>query len=218
MKEFEKNVVSIIADEVSTYLINNDPKVSYWKGNKGNWNDMVGFRSETSNKIEKAKQKKEKDVHYKVILNWGGIRSFNKYDIIPQSITKIEKGIVDFDTYSRISSMSKIFSFYKPSQYFILDSRVSLVINTILIKNKIKNNFIHFPPYRAAGNSVKIGLEKYKSMPTQFSNMGETYIAYNKLILDVFKKIGKLPNGYINKPEIVEMVLFTMVDSISNKK
>ena len=45
--------------------------------------------------------------------------------------------------------------------------------------------------------------------------MGETYIAYNKLILDVFKKIGKLPNGYINKPEIVEMVLFTMIDNTS---
>jgi hypothetical protein len=218
MKEFEKNIVSIIAGEVSSYLINNDPKVPYWKGENGNWNDMVGFRSGISIKIEKSKRKIEKNEQYKAILNWGGIRGFKSYDIIPLSIIKIEKDIVEVDTYSRISSMSKIFSFYKPSQYFILDSRVSLVINTILVKNKIKNNFIHFPPYRAAGKFVKIGLEKYKSVPTQFSNMGETYIAYNKLILDVFKKIGKLPNGYINKPEIVEMVLFTMVDSISNKK
>jgi hypothetical protein len=218
MKEFEKNVVSIIASDVSSYLINNDPKVPYWKGKNGNWNDMVGFRSEISIKIEKSKRKIEKDEQYKAILNWGGIRGFKAYDIIPLSIIKIEKDIVEVDTYSRISSMSKIFSFYKPSQYFILDSRVSLVINTILVKNKIKNNFIHFPPYKAAGNTVKIGLKKYKLLPTQFSNLGETYIAYNKLILDVFKKIGKLPNGYINKPEIVEMVLFTMVDSISNKK
>ena len=218
MKEFEKNVVSIIAGEVSSYLINNGPKVPYWKGNNGNWNDMVKYRSGISSKIEKATQIEEKNEQYKAILNWGGIRGFRAYDIIPLSITKIEKRIVDFDTYSRISSMSKIFSFYKPSQYFILDSRVSLVINTILIKNKIKNNFIHFPPYRAAGNSVKIGLEKYKAMPTKFSNMGETYIAYNKLILDVFKKIEKLPNGYINKPEIVEMVLFTMIENTSNKK
>lgn len=218
MIEFEKNVVLIIAGEVSSYLSKNDPKAPYWKGKNGNWNDMVKYRSGISSKIEIAKQKKEKNEHYKVILNWGGIRGFRAYDIIPLSITKIEKDIVEFDTYSRISSMSKIFSFYKPSQYFILDSRVSLVINTILIKNKIKNNFIHFPPYRAAGNSVKIGLKKYKSMPTQFSNMGETYIAYNKLILDVFKKIEKLPNGYINKPEIVEMVLFTMIENASNKK
>ena len=215
MKEFEKNVVSIIAGEVSSYLSKNDPKAHYWKGKNGNWNDMVKYRSGISSKIEIAKQKKEKNEHYKVILNWGGIRGFKAYDIIPLSIIKIEKDIVEVDTYSRISSMSKIFSFYKPSQYFILDSRVSLVINTILIKNKIKNNYIHFPPYRAAGNSVKIGLKKYKSMPTQFSNMGETYIAYNKLILDVFKKIGKLPNGYINKPEIVEMALFTMIDNTS---
>ena len=218
MIEFEKNVVSIIAGEVSSYLINNDPKVPYWKGKNGNWNDMVRFRSGISSKIEIAKQKKDKNEQYKVIFNWGGIRGFKAYDIIPLSITKIEKGNVDVDTYSRISSMSKIFSFYKPSQYFILDSRVSLVINIILDRNKIKNNYIHFPPYRAAGKIVKIGLEKYKSMSTQFSNMGETYIAYNKLILDVFKKIGKLPNGYINKPEIVEMVLFTMIDSITNKK
>ena len=215
MIEFEKNVVLIIAGVVSSYLSKNDPKAPYWKGKNGNWNDMVKYRSGISSKIEKATQIEEKNEQYKAILNWGGIRGFKAYDIIPLSITKIEKDIVEFDTYSRISSMSKIFSFYKPSQYFILDSRVSLVINTILIKNKIKNNFIHFPPYRAAGNSVKIGLKKYKSMPTKFSNMGETYIAYNKLILDVFKKIGKLPNGYINKPEIVEMVLFTMIDNTS---
>jgi len=74
IKEFEKNAVSIIADEVSSYLSKNDPKAPYWEGKNGSWNDMVKYRSGISSKIEKATQIKEKNEHYKAILNWGGIR------------------------------------------------------------------------------------------------------------------------------------------------
>ena len=128
-------------------------------------------------------------------------------------LMELSENNLSYNTYSRISSLSKLFSFYDPGKYFILDSRVALTINYLICKHETGDLYIPFKPYKSKGNKVKIALEKYNG-EVMFVNLGQAYIAYNSLILSIFKDIF-IPNLLPEKPEIIEMAIFSIAKDIS---
>lgn len=114
-----------------------------------------------------------------------------------------------YKTYSRISSFSKLFSFYKPEIYFILDSRVSVVLNTFFEEIDKSEYFIPFNRKSARGKKARNELSHFKIKESIYDNIGIAYLNYNLLIIELFKKT-KIPNDLPKCPEIIEMALFSM--------
>lgn len=65
------------------------------------------------------------------------------------------------------------------------------------------------------GSYLKNGVEiEYVFIPAGTFTMGQAYIAYNSLILSIFKDIF-IPNLLSQKPEIIEMAIFSIAKDIS---
>jgi hypothetical protein len=206
---YSKKIEGFIAKQVSDYLIKIHPDTPYWKG-KHTWKQMVVFR-EGYRKLSKKLGFEECD--QQSILKWGGINNFSSYDLLRISLKELKKGELSYTTYSRISSMSKLFSFYNPNLYFILDARVALTINYLISLANTKDKFIPFNPAKSRGGQVKIALIQL-TRDNNYNNIGTAYIAYNSLVLSIFNQIT-IPNGLPQKPEIIEMALFSMAERIS---
>ena len=102
-----------------------------------------------------------------------------------------------------------MFSFYKPENYFILDSRISLVLNNFFKEIDKLEYIIPFNHKSAQGISARNRLIIFKKNKSMFNDIGEAYIEYNQLILRIFNKII-IPNNLPARPEIIEMALFSM--------
>ena len=65
--------------------------------------------------------------HYWIINKWGGIRGFKQNDrnnkLIHEFKSELVNGRLQKRTYDRISSLSKLSSFWYPQKYAICDSR-----------------------------------------------------------------------------------------------
>lgn len=140
---------------------------------------------------------------------WGGIRNFRDNEHLPMAINELQNKKLKYKTYSRISSFSKLFSFYKPKIYFILDSRVSLVLNTFFLEIDKSEYIIPFNQRSARGKKVRSGLSNFKIKESIFNDIGIAYLHYNQLIIEVFKK-SKIPNDLPECPEVIEMAIFSM--------
>ena len=140
---------------------------------------------------------------------WGGIRNFRDNEHLPTAINELQNKKLKYKTYSRISSFSKLFSFYKPEIYFILDSRVSLVLNNFFKEINKPEYFIPLNQRSAQGKKVKCGLSNFRINESMFDNIGIAYLHYNQLIIEVFKK-SKMPNDLPKCPEVIEMAIFSM--------
>lgn len=207
-----KKIDLILTKEVHNYLKKINPDTPYWKGNH-NWDGMVKFRQQIS---ERKSKSGFKNTDQDCILKWGGINNFNSYELLKVGLIELNKRDLSYSQYSRISSMSKLFSFYNPNSYFILDARVALTINHFI---KLKNTgdlFIPFNPSKSKGGKVKNLLNKYYNSNNKFENMGIAYLAYNDLILRIFKSVT-IPNKLPKRPEIIEMAIFSIADGIVKK-
>jgi hypothetical protein len=109
--------------------------------------------------------------------------------------------------------MSKLFSFYDPDKYFILDARVALTINHLIKKHRTGDPAIPFHPSRSKGSLVRAALLLTKAQVT-YKDMGVAYLDYNSLVLSTFKAM-KVPERLPQKPEIIEMALFSMALEIA---
>ena len=208
---FSKKTESVILTEVNNYLRDILPETPYWKG-KHTWTEMVTFRSDLSDRKLKSGFSK-KDQEY--ILKWGGINRFKHYELLKNGLEQLSENKITYEVYSRISSMSKLFSFYDPSRYFILDARVALTINHLICERKTDDNYIPFNPSKSKGNKVKIALQWFEG-EKKFDNLGSAYLAYNSLLLSIYKNII-IPNELPKKPEIIEMAIFSIADKIAPK-
>ena len=83
-------------------------------------------------RIKISDQEEKKSLFKWVIHNWGGIRSFQAFEIIPAFLEELESGHLTWKSSSRISSLSKIAAFISPDQYAIYDARVSIALNWLL--------------------------------------------------------------------------------------
>ena len=78
-------------------------------------------------------------IEYWIIQTWGGIRRFKKNKINDQRIAelydRLDKGSLSRDLFGCISSLSKVASFFNPSEYTIYDSRAIFSLNWLLLKS-----------------------------------------------------------------------------------
>ena len=209
---FSKKTETLLAEKLETYLKKINPDTPYWKG-KHTWGEMVKFRQQINDrKIKSGFTDTDQDC----ILKWGGINNFNSYHLLKIGLIELNERELSYNQYSRISSMSKLFSFYNPNSYFILDARVTLTINHFINLKNTGDLFIPFNPIKSKGGKVKSLLNKYYNSNNKFENIGIAYLAYNDLILRIFKSVA-IPNKLPKKPEIIEMAIFSLADDIVKK-
>jgi hypothetical protein len=95
-------------------------------------------------------------MEYWVIQKWGGIQGFKKNDKNDQRIAelydKLDKGHLSRDLFGCISSLSKVASFFNPSEYAIYDSRAIFSLNWLLLKSGATDSFFPVP----AGRNIEI--------------------------------------------------------------
>ena len=192
---------------------------NYWRGSTAN--QTIEYRKSISNLIQKNGFTIEIQ---KNILHWGGIFNFNQFDNVNKCIQLLdEHNIISETTAKAISSYSKLFAFYKPDIYFILDARVCYVYNNLVIKNRLKNlTPVAFNISRSRNETLKI---KYKDIMKTFSenklsieHFYPKYCVLVKMIHQYFLSQDKLifkNKGFSNdNPEIIEMFLFFLADYI----
>jgi hypothetical protein len=205
---FSKRTEKAVIVHINNYLKDIYPHTPYWKG-KHTWEKMVDFRNDLS--LKKSKSGFSKD-HQKCILKWGGINRFTHFELMEGGLKELYDNNLSFNTYSRISSLSKLFSFYDPNKFFILDARVALTINHLICKENTGDLCIPFKPSKSKGKKVRSALERYQG-EAMFDDLGQAYLAYNSLVLSIFQNIS-FPNGLPKKPEIIEMAIFSIADKI----
>ena len=159
-----------------------------------------------------------------IINTWGGIRGFKNNERNIEKVKKFKKQITNHklskDTFSTISSLSKIASFIDPDNFVIYDSRVIYTLNWLLLTCENKNEFRepYFP--MPSGRNKKITDFDLNTIINlshidHYSNNSSTYVseqlAYFKYC-DFIKTTSKLVYGENAKPYELEMLLFIIAD------
>jgi hypothetical protein len=139
--------------------------------------------------------------------------------LVENELRNIENnsGVISKGSSKVISSVSKALSFYSPKKYFILDTRVAFVMNSIIMLNKLNNPLI---PLSFSKSQSKILRVNYKNICEQYGyssldkheNMIEAYTQYCINILDIHKS-SKYSNS---EPEIIEMIFFKAAEQIKS--
>lgn len=189
----------------------------YYRGDTSN--ETIAFRAYINNEIT---------THgftlplQQEVLHWGGIYRFNQYPLVNPAVNQLlQLNTINLQTANAISSYSKLFAFYSPRNYFILDARVAYVVNKIIITNALN---IHLPinfninrsrnatlilNYRAMMNGWNGGIIDIENFYPVYCNIIKQihnyFITQNPLIFT--------NNGFNNNdPEIIEMFLFYLAD------
>jgi hypothetical protein len=159
-----------------------------------------------------------------IINKWGGIGSFKDNITNSERIRKLEKGLqnreLSKDSFSVISSLSKIASFLNNEEYFVYDSRVIYSINWLILKNRIPDAK-YFPMPESRSNKLTlfdldtiITLFHKASYPNGilkknlFIESKTAYFIYCDLIKELNKRL--FPSL---KPYYLEMLLFSIADN-----
>jgi hypothetical protein len=193
---------------------------NYWKVNTVN--ETIRFRHDIHQRILNNGFTIEIQ---KEILKWGGIHVFNQFHIVPDVLNRLHNHrSIDTNTANAISSFSKLFAFYCPQHYFILDARVSYVINNIIINNQIETPLINFNIKRSRNRNLRRRYEAMLDAPPfnyEFKDIADYYIRYCTFINETYNYfINDNPNIFneeefiFNSPEIIEMFLFYLADHI----
>jgi len=202
---YSNEFTKLVADYVSQYLSTVDYNAVYWKGKS--WNDTIAFRAEHKLELDSSKEKLSE------VLKWGGIHRFGQHHLYKAAVILLDENITpEKAVYERISSFSKLFSFYNPEKYFILDARVAFIINCIIESSKVDAMGIPFNFKIKSRNEILKASISLKELPEYFSDLGSAYRSYNTLVLEVFSILQRNGKLKIEKPELVEMVLFKAAD------
>ena len=191
----------------------------YWRG--GTANNTIAFRSLINNSINIQGFTINLQ---KQILRWGGIHRFRQNDLVVPAINYLESNnSINLQTANAISSYSKLFAFYNPNKYFIMDARVCYVYNKLIIANGL-NNFtpINFDINKSRNTNLK---NKYNRImlawPGNKINVQDAYPDYCNFIVSTYSffisnnaQIFNNRNFLKDCPELIEMFLFYMADFI----
>jgi hypothetical protein len=156
-------------------------------------------------------------MEYWVIQTWGGIQRFQKNKINDQRITQLynslDMGELSKDLFGRISSLSKVASFFDPSEYAIYDSRAIFSLNWLLLSSGTTDGFFPVPEGRNM-EIAKYDIEtiirlKCGEKKGLFIDHKTAYFKYCNLL----KKLS--PKTWDNeeckkKPFYLEMLLFVL--------
>lgn len=147
--------------------------------------------------------------HYWIIREWGGIRTFKKCErndkLIRTFKAQILKGTLTAPSFTAISSLSKLSSFWEPARCAIYDSRAVFSLNWIIFRYS-KNKTL-FP--QPAGRNAEISKYDIETLFTlsgidhQYFSYTTAYHEYCGLLQDLSEQVYES-----RKPYFAEMLLF----------
>lgn len=147
--------------------------------------------------------------HYWIIREWGGIRSFQVGDRNDEAIKRfkeeITKGRLTRASFSSISSLSKLSSFWDPDRYAIYDSRAVFSLNWIIFRHSGNKRLFPQPIGRNAAVSKYDTKTLYalSGIAHQYHSHKAAYHEYCSLLQDLSEKVYDR-----KKPYFAEMLLF----------
>lgn len=159
-----------------------------------------------------------------IINKWGGIGSFKDNLTNRERIRKLDKSLqkreLSNDSFSVISSLSKVASFLNYEEYFIYDSRVIYSINWLILKNKIPDAR-YFPMPESRSNKLTLfdldtvitlfHKESYTNELLKSNLFIESKTAYF-IYCDLIKELNRRLFPTL-KPYYLEMLLFSIADN-----
>ncbi|WP_281226324.1 hypothetical protein [Flavobacterium aquiphilum] len=189
-------------------------------------NENIFSRNIRLKELIKTKTKgsyKLTDLNFWIINKWGGIQTFkqneNNLKKIETFSNQLAKSKLTKDTFSTISSLSKVSSFIEPDNYVIYDSRVIYAINWLIMTTK-PTGLKYFP--MPTGRNKKLvdfdintiihltHLESYQNGEEIFYKHSVAYFEFCELIKTLSKTVF---DDQTIKPYYLEMLLFTIADN-----
>jgi hypothetical protein len=167
------------------------------------------------------------NLNFWLINDWGGIKTFQRTEKNEAKILlfadQLKEGRLSHDTFSTISSLSKIASFVDPKNFVIYDSRVIYSINWLILTTK-PSGVKFFPMPTGRNKQIQdfdlktiihlTNLKQYKSGETLFYTNEEAYHTFCSLVKTLSKKIFK----QLDKPYLLEMLLFQSFEEEISKE
>jgi hypothetical protein len=151
----------------------------------------------------------ELKIHYWIIRDWGGIRTFQVGDRNDERIRTFKdevcRGRLTRSTFASISSLSKLSSFWEPTRYAIYDSRAIFSLNWLIFRYCEEKRLFPQPIGRSTAISDYDTQLIFRLSRTDHSYRSHktAYHDYCALLQDLSEEIyGK------RKPYFVEMLLF----------
>ena len=152
---------------------------------------------------------RELKIHYWIIRDWGGIRTFQVGDRNDERIRKfkeeVRRGRLTQSTFASISSLSKLSSFWEPERYAIYDSRAIFSLNWLIFRYCEEKHLFPQPIGRSTAISDYDTQTLFRLSRTdhQYRSHKTAYHDYCSLLQDLSEEI------YGNRrPYFVEMLLF----------
>ena len=151
----------------------------------------------------------ELKIHYWIIRDWGGIRTFQvgvrNDERIRTFKDEIRRGRLTRSTFASISSLSKLSSFWEPARYAIYDSRTIFSLNWLIFRYCEEKHLFPQPIGRSTAISDYDTQTLFRLSRTdhQYRSHKTAYHDYCSFLQDLSEEI------YGNrKPYFVEMLLF----------
>ncbi len=149
--------------------------------------------------------------HYWVIQNWGGIKSFKRNQNNDEKIKKfygeLRRQKLSRNSFSTISSLSKVSSFCDCHNYFIYDARAIFALNWIIFKCESPDTQKLFPQpigRNSIINKYDLGtIVNLSNKNFSYYNLNEAYFQYCKLIKKINLMVCPSEEAFV-----LEMLLF----------
>ncbi len=160
---------------------------------------------------EKLRDFDNLSTQYWVIQNWGGIKSFKRTkkndEKIREFYGELKRRKLSRNSFSTISSLSKISSFYDCHNYFIYDARAIFALNWIIFKCENPNTQKLFPQPIGRNSIInKFDLSTIVNLSNKkfsYYNPKEAYFQYCSLLIKMNHFV--CPN---EETFVLEMILF----------
>jgi len=181
---------------------------------------------ELKNELEYQYQSKgdSSELDFWIINHWGGIHGFknteNNIDKTKKFKQQLNVGKLTKDSFSTISSLSKIASFMYPEEFFIYDSRVIYALNWLILtcENRDELCYSYFP-IPTSRNKILVNFDiqtvlniyhsgQYTDFSAMYYDQQIAYFTYCNFI----KKAAQSIYGESEKPYLIEMLLFVLAD------
>ncbi len=154
-------------------------------------------------------QDNDLSIHYWIIRDWGGIRTFKVGDrnaeVIKTFKKEVQRGKLTRSSFSSISSLSKLSSFWEPGKYAIYDSRAVFSLNWVIFRHSNDKQLFPQPVGRntAVSKYDTRTLFALSGIAHQYHSHKTAYHNYCTLLQDLSEKVYGT-----RKPYFVEMLLF----------
>ena len=164
------------------------------------------------------------DLHFWIINQWGGIKNFKNSDKNRKKINvfenEVSNGRLTRSTFSTISSLSKLSSFWDCKNYVIYDSRVIYSLNWLILKLSKEKRYFITPAGRSdviANYNIDTVIRLFHKdiihVEDLYYSYKEAYHRYCDLMKEWSLKIwGDDHSNRKQHPFYLEMLLFVIAD------